>query len=543
MAVSSFPWFKVRTYLLDAKMWLFFATANLALWHGVINNRIGSKDLVTTSFFWFVTLFLLWKRRENLVIAPKPLATLVGFSILGWVIYRGLALFWFENFLVQLLPLPALFALALIASGWGGLKQYLRPFLALVTFSVLGSLIELFLKSHPAGFSLPEFTAQVSSFLLHYLGFDVMQEGVFIALINSGRGVEVIYYCTGGPLIALMLQLTLGLVLVVPLNRRLISKFLIYLVSIGFILGCIRVIILTMLVGEPGFHYWHGPQGNKIFSLIAFTIWIISFNFIYEHHRKNNSAQSSNSEENNREENEESDAFSSRDSLTNLSLFSPRAWFLPLASLSIATATIATLTIPQIGRKEVKPLSFPSQLSLASWKEKASVSLVNANEQTETKLHPNRVRSGQKYRYQNSETEVAVALRFLSPTFGEVESYIKKTYDQSLQTAYRQGKTSYIRNLGHYRLFQDGTRAYLSACLTPEGESTVSLTDYMNKTNAGVFQWEYVIPRLLGTKSLRERRCLWVHLSTPLEQQSPEQSYRLLESVFGEGYSQWQSLF
>ncbi|MFW6296206.1 MAG: hypothetical protein ACOC04_03335, partial [Halothece sp.] len=138
---------------------------------------------------------------------------------------------------------------------------------------------------------------------------------------------------------------------------------------------------------------------------------------------------------------------------------------------------------------------------------------------------------------------VTVALRFFSPTFGNVENYLRRSYGSSQQEAYREGENRNISSLGNYQVFNDGETAYLTACITPEGKSTVSVSDYVSQTNATVFHPKGILPRLTGERSLRERRCLWVHLSTPLEGESPEAKEDVLEAVFQEGYPQWQGLF
>lgn len=538
MIVSLPDWTKLKSVLSDAKIWLFFGTANFALWHGVLNYRVESNDPVTTAFFWLVALFLLWKKRDEITVSSQPLISMIGFLLLGWVLYRGMLVFWFENSLVQLLPLAGFFALALLTAGGKGLNLYIRPFLALLIFSLVGSLIQLLFKAQPAGLSFSELTAQASTFLLHYLGFDVAREGVYIFL-NEGS-VEVLYFCTGGPLIALLFQLTLVLMLIIPLGWKLLSKLLLGIVGMGFFLGMIRVALLAVVVSDrAAFDYWHGSEGNQIFSLIAFSTWIVAAHFISENSDTHLTftAQENNIE--NQETEQDKNLFQPETS-SQLSLRSPCTWLLPLTSLAMAVITIATLLMPQVGRREIKSLQFPSQVTLSGWEEKKSFSLVD-NPETQLQLH--RLRGGHQYHYQQQEIEVTAALRFFSPTFGNVEQYLKKTYDPLLQDAYGQGKNSYLPDLGTYRLFHDQETAYLSACLTPEGESTINVTAYVNKTNRGIFNWNTLMPRLLGERSLRERRCLWVNLSTPLQHNSPEASYRRLESVFKAGYSQWQGLF
>ena len=51
-----------------------------------------------------------------------------------------------------------------------------------------------------------------------------------------------------------------------------------------------------------------------------------------------------------------------------------------------------------------------------------------------------------------------------------------------------------------------------------------------------------VIPWLLGQAEFRDKRCLWAHLSMPLEQSIPVQdTYSNLETVWYEWYEYWQT--
>jgi len=527
---------KLKSFLSDTKMWFFFTTVNLALWHGVLNHRIENNQSLITSFFILVALFLFWKKREDIIVSPHPLTSLIGFLILAWIVLRGISVFWFEFRFIQFLPLISFISLISIISRWR-FSPFFRPFLALLFLSLVGVINKLI-----GILSLSEWTAQVSAFLLHYLGFNVVHENVFIHLNNGS--VEVLPPCTGGPLISLLFNLTLGLVLVIPLSWHLLSKFLFGIFGIGFFLGVIRVALLAVVVSnEATFDYWHGDQGNQIFSLIAFSIWIVGAHLIYENYGNNwdtpyfpSSDQKISSQEDKDYSSQKEEEF-----VTNFSLTSPRSWLLPIAAMVIASATVITILIPQIGRREIPSLQFPSQISLSDWKQANSFPLVT-NPETELVFH--RLRSGREYHYRKEQAQVDVALRFVSPTYdGRVKTFIEKAYSESLKEAYQQGNTSYFPNLGHYRLFKDKEKAYLSACLTPIFESTVDNGQYSNLSNEHFFNPKTLIPRLLGQQSFRERRCLWVNLSTPLNPDSPETSYQILESVFKAGYPEWQGLF
>ena len=527
----------LKSFLSDTKMWLFFAATNFVLWYGVLNHRIQNNDFLITAFFVLVALFLLWKKRKEFSISPQLLPSLIGFSILGWALLRGTSLFWFEYRFVRFLPIIIFFALALITSGWN-LKQYIRPFIALFLLSLVGIINQFFSQFEQADIGISKLTAQGSSFLLHYLGFDVLNEGVHIYL-NTGS-VEVLYACTGGPLIALLFQLTLGLVLVIPIDWNLLFKLLLGILGLGFFLGLIRVALLAVVVSDQAaFEYWHGDEGNQIFSLIAFSVWMISTHFIYENYENTTENKTASSLEEDTIE-QKNYSLLKEEQVVTFSLKSPRSWLLPIAGVMMAITTLLTIFVPQTGRREIQSLEFPSQLSMSGWQEKNSVPLVN-NPEKELKF--GRLRSGQQYYYQKQKMSVTAELRFLSPTFGGVKGYIGKAYDQEFKEAYQQGNTHYISNLGYYHLFHDKDKAYLSACVNPTFESTVNSGQYVTQANENFFDRKTLIPRLLGQNSFRERRCLWVNLSTPLNPDSPESSYQILESFFQAGYPKWQGLF
>jgi len=539
MTVSSSQWLKLKSSLSDAKMWLFFTTVNLALWQGILTNRINSSELTTTIFFWVVALFILWKKRQEIEINPKPWTNFVGIFLLAVVIYRGLLLFWYENFVLQFIPFLGLLSLALIASGWQGLKQYIRPLLAFLVFSLVDGISRKVFTSLPENFSFPQLTADVSTFLLHYIGFDVSQQGVFIDLPQGS--VEVLYACTGGPLIGLLLQLTLVLFIVTPLNWRLSLKLVLGLIGLGFLLGVARVALLAVVVSDPNaFEYWHGNEGNQIFSLIAFGIWMIGAHFVYEYYESQ--LEQTNHEDNSDVTTEKTDDASASQQLNSFNAEASYPWFLSGVGITVTLVSLSTLFSPQIGRRQVPPLSFPSQITLNGWNRESSFPLSEDESQGNNNQYIQQFRSGQHYQYRQNDTEVTVELRHLGGTFGNVGGFVGRY--SNLGDAYQKGEVRSIEGLGRYQLFTDETHAYLSTCITSQGTSTIGMSEFVYKMNRNLLNVNSrLLSGLIGTRSLRERNCLWVNLSTPLQQGSPEKSYRVLESVFKKGYSKWQGLF
>jgi cyanosortase A-associated protein len=51
------------------------------------------------------------------------------------------------------------------------------------------------------------------------------------------------------------------------------------------------------------------------------------------------------------------------------------------------------------------------------------------------------------------------------------------------------------------------------------------------------------MPILLGQEALLDKRCLWVYLSIPLRNSSPEEAYKTLEQAWFSWYQWWQPRF
>lgn len=537
MTVFSSHWPKIQSFFSDARMWLFFITINLALWQGILTSRINSSALTTTIFFWLVALFILWKKRKVIYLDPKPWKNLIGIFLLAIVIYRGLLIFWYENFILQFIPFLGILSLALIASGWQGVKQYIRPLLAFLVFSLVDGISYKVFTSLPDSVSFPKLTTSFSAFLLHYIGFDIALENVSIVLPSGS--VKVLYSCTGGPLVSLLLQLTLLLFLVAPLNWRSCLKILLGLFGLGFFLGVVRVALLAAVVSDQSaFDFWHGSEGNQIFSLIAFTSWIVIAHFVYEYYEN----QLKHQEPKQQKDNGSDMVNSPREgqSMTPLEYESSRLRFLSGLGIIVTSVTLCTLFFPQIGRRQMLPLQFPSQLSLNGWNRENSVSISEHKSSANNSVQE--FRSGQRYQYRQKEISVTVELKHLNGIFGNVGK-LMNTYS-NLGKAYQKGKADSIEGVGRYQLFTNKTHAYLTTCIPSQGESTITMNGFVSQMNQHLLRVDSrLLLGLIGKRSLRERHCLWVNLSTPLQGESPETKYLILESVFQEGYPKWQGLF
>jgi len=277
----------IKNSFKDDRLWLFSSLISLAvLYLGLIWRTTADIDRLTTDcLFWGVILWLLWQKKDDRKYSSDPVSSFVGLLLLGSILSKTITLFSFESSLLPLLPIAWAFSLSLIASGFKGLNQYHRElfftwFLFFPT-GVIGNFVDSIIH-------ITIINAKVSTYLLYYLGFNVKSYNneVILALPELGKFKAIVDYpCAGVPMILLILKLALLFVSCVSLSKSKQIFLPIFSIVLGFLLGVIRVCILTLSIpNQAQFEYWHGAQGSQIFSTLAIAIfsgccyWILQQN-------------------------------------------------------------------------------------------------------------------------------------------------------------------------------------------------------------------------------------------------------------------------
>ena len=101
---------------------------------------------------------------------------------------------------------------------------------------------------------------------------------------------------------------------------------------------------------------------------------------------------------------------------------------------------------------------------------------------------------------------------------------------------------------GSYALLSHAGRAYLTACINPEGGSTVTEQQFVQNHSQNVWQVSRVVTWMMGQGPLSDKRCLWTLMSIPIDsQQSPaaasEAAYQTLEAAWVSWYRWWKPNF
>lgn len=189
------------------------------------------------------------------------------------------------------------------------------------------------------------------------------------------------------------------------------------------------------------------------------------------------------------------------------------------------------------GKRSVAPFVFPKAVPLPEWQVVESHSLV------EPIVNPPKtfdsVLASWKYLYRRNDYRLEIQMRYIVGTSGHLSDYFNdplKGKDGRL-VQFRQHE-----QIGFYSLFVYQGRSHLSACINPRGGSTVTSTQFIANHHTYGLQLQRLVPWLLGKESFQDKRCLWTHLSTPLNQ-DVETTYPVLEQAWLSWYQWWHPRF
>ncbi len=212
--------------------------------------------------FWGVVAFLIWERHETLTLESGIFSSCFAASLIAFILLKSSSIYGYD-FFIRITPFLSGISLALLASGTKGLKQYWQELLILAYTGIPPGLIGVFIN-------VALLTAKFSAFILHYLGFEVVRQGVFLILEKGS--VEVYHGCSGVNAILQLLGLSLVFLLMFPTTNGQKIVVPIIAVLIGFVVNAARVALMAVLVSlsQPeAFKYWHEGNGSVIFSMIA----------------------------------------------------------------------------------------------------------------------------------------------------------------------------------------------------------------------------------------------------------------------------------
>ncbi|PZO40612.1 MAG: cyanoexosortase A system-associated protein [Pseudanabaena frigida] len=217
-----------------------------------------------------------------------------------------------------------------------------------------------------------------------------------------------------------------------------------------------------------------------------------------------------------------------------------------LAILIGSSLLILGRSLVDISLGKPTPFIFPSQIELAQTSTKPSEAteledLVDTNDF----FGKPKYLSGKSYKYLLDDMSVVeIYIRYAVGTEGDIFLLLKGLTNIEISEDELYQKTARKDAIGYYAIFNYQNRAYLTACINPRGISTVTKEQFDDNASDRAMDRDVVIAWLLGQKDLRDRRCLWTLMSTPLRSESDRDATdRKLEKIWISWYEWWQPRF
>ncbi len=213
-----------------------------------------------------------------------------------------------------------------------------------------------------------------------------------------------------------------------------------------------------------------------------------------------------------------------------------RSNLLIITSIGINLAVVAALIVPAVGNRSPADFQFPQRFNLNSSPAIAVKS--NLNQPKASDLAPEVIKSRQKYQYVLNEQEIDLEISYLVGTRGDVQTYLQN-YTSLPASIIQAQKIKHQDQTGFYTLLSNENRAYLSSCISPRSPSSVTQRQFSQHRYQHDFKFQVGLDWLKGKASIRDRRCLWVHLSTAITQSDTQAAYEALETVWSDLYQWW----
>lgn len=201
------------------------------------------------------------------------------------------------------------------------------------------------------------------------------------------------------------------------------------------------------------------------------------------------------------------------------------------AIIAVGAITISAITIPKFSSRPKYQL--PTQINLANWRSLPSQDL---------KLPLENLVTARQYLYSDAANSHQVQIDAIY--LNKVNSFINMTRAINIQYIESTLQLKYAANIGHYAIFADQDKAYLTSCINPTGQTTLTEAQFNSNQN----QYDVVLSRLglylLGTGDLRDYRCLFTVISMPItEATNTPINYQYLEASWIDWHRFWKDNF
>lgn len=214
-----------------------------------------------------------------------------------------------------------------------------------------------------------------------------------------------------------------------------------------------------------------------------------------------------------------------------------RLSLLALTFTGAALVAAKAIVTPKTSNSPVVNYAPPETVPLPNWQQSPDTALIKAESGEAV---------GRRYEYRQPNLPPLTIETRREVGEGNVSRYLfvfspVREGNVKMQSRYRAG-------VGHYGVLTHKNSAYLTACVNPRGESSVSERQFMQNRYQHDLSPGRILPWVLGQQPLFDQRCLWTLMSMPLDPKlSPvtasEAAFQTMESAWVPWHEWWQKNF
>ncbi|MEA5620207.1 cyanoexosortase A system-associated protein [Cronbergia sp. UHCC 0137] len=215
--------------------------------------------------------------------------------------------------------------------------------------------------------------------------------------------------------------------------------------------------------------------------------------------------------------------------------------FLAITCISIFLGLAKLILDPNAGNQKVAQFTFPQDVPLTGSEIIESQALTDIVIQKIGEYDA--VIAGRRYEYRQNNAPIDIEIRYVIGTMGNIEGLVADNKNLTLPGSEISKSIRYQPGIGYYSQFVHKNKVYLTSCINPQGKSTVTQEQFLKNQRTYSITASSLLSWLLGEQSLLNRRCLWVNLSTPVNDVNPKLAFSKLEKAWFDLYRWWYPRF
>jgi len=277
---------KIKKFICHKSFWLFATLSSLATLDLYYIWKITGKTPILINFLcWGSIFFLLWKKRNEIKFRGNIISIVIGSLLILCINVRHiLSQLNYTKEIVdvfsRIFPVVNLIGILLILSGFKRLIYYKSEILLSIANFILYPFLVLSNVTRINPFIYID--SQLTTFILHYVGFQVTRQGSIVSLSNGS--INIFAGCSS--FVPLLSIFPIMVIFLTSYATNRITKIYIFVVAIVaiFLMNAIRLCFLAISLNKidmSTFNYWHEGEGVNIFSnLIVFMITGLSYQIL-----------------------------------------------------------------------------------------------------------------------------------------------------------------------------------------------------------------------------------------------------------------------